>query len=292
MGIDRPAAEFLAAACRNGVDFTRTLTLGRQSRFGPPAALADALVRGGAIEDPEPVETALRRAGGWADPVLTALGAATVEALDLSDFEGATVRHDLNVPLPDELDGRWTAVIDGGATEHVFRFDTALESSMRLVAPGGHLVAIVPTNQQAGHGFYQIGPEVYLGALVPDNGFELCGMWVHEATPNGRWSVAPSAADGRRHTFGSAAPAMLYVVGRRVGDAGLHRTPQQSDYAAAWDDGGPPVTAVADKAAGRRAAVYRRLGPRIGDRLQHLRWLSAVARAGQLERVDIDRLRF
>src|SRR4051812_38836971 len=120
MGIDVPAAQFLAMARANGVDFSTTLTLGRQSRVGRPAQLVEAMRPFGVIDQPDRLESELAVASGWAAPVFTSLGAGRVDALDRSSFEGAEILHDLNEPLPDDLDGHWSCVVDGGLSEHIF----------------------------------------------------------------------------------------------------------------------------------------------------------------------------
>src|SRR5574341_140267 len=51
---------------------------------------------------------------------LRLLGAETVQAMDVSDHEGAQIIHDLNRPIPPSLRGRFDMVLDGGTLEHVF----------------------------------------------------------------------------------------------------------------------------------------------------------------------------
>jgi hypothetical protein len=292
MGIDVPAAQFLAMARANDVDFSTTLTLGRQSRVGRPAQLVEAMQPFGVIDQPDRLESELAGASGWADPVFTSLGAGRVDALDRSSFEGAEILHDLNEPLPDDLDGHWSCVVDGGLSEHIFDFPTALTSSMRLVAPGGHLVAMVPTNQQTGHGFYQVGPEAYFRSLIAENGYRLRGVFLHEETPRGRWFRVPDPAEvGHRVTVATVAPAMLYVVARRIGQvAGLSKIPQQADYSAAWEDGSVPVTAATTGASRRRGAIVKRVGPTVGRTLQLARQTAVAIRGSHLERVDLRRV--
>ena len=78
--------------------------------------------------------------------------------MDASDYEGCSIVHDLNNPLPEHLVGRYSLVLDSGTLEHVFDFPTALRNSLAAVRTGGHFVTIAPGNNQFGHGFYQFGP--------------------------------------------------------------------------------------------------------------------------------------
>lgn len=146
MEVNRQGAEFLIAAKRRGISYERTLTLGRQG-----------LYEMGRIRP--------------ADEFFRELGAESLDALDASNYEGASIIHDLNHPVPTSLKGKYTAVYDGGTLEHIFNAPTALRNCLNLVAPGGHYIAVSPANNQMGHGFYQFSPEFYYRALSVDVGF-------------------------------------------------------------------------------------------------------------------------
>jgi hypothetical protein len=231
MGIERYAAEFLLHCRRLGVDFRRTLTLGRQDM----AVIADDLVAMG-VEQPEAVELARART---AEPLLRYAGAEVVESLDASANEGATIVHDLNQPLPPALDRAFTAVIDGGTLEHVFDFPRALRNALGAVEVGGWFLTTTPTNNEAGHGLYQFSPELWFRALSPENGFEVETALLREMSPRRQWwEVRDPAVVGSRAHFRSRYPTMLFVAARRTGNAQpLRVTPMQSDYVAYWTTG-------------------------------------------------------
>lgn len=44
----------------------------------------------------------------------------TIDSMDTSDYEGATIVHDLNVPVPDSLKGKFDVIFDSGTMEHIF----------------------------------------------------------------------------------------------------------------------------------------------------------------------------
>ena len=48
---------------------------------------------------------------GYAEPFLDLLGAKTVTSFDASDYEGASVVHDLNQLIPDEHKNRFSVVL-------------------------------------------------------------------------------------------------------------------------------------------------------------------------------------
>jgi len=71
---------------------------------------------------------------------------------------------------------RFTLVLDGGTLEHVFDYPAALRQCLELVALSGHFITIAPAQNQMGHGFYQISPELFFRVLSGENGFTLRKM--------------------------------------------------------------------------------------------------------------------
>lgn len=100
-------------------------------------------------------------------------------------------------------------------------------------------MAITPTNNWSGHGFYQLSPQLYFD-LLPAAGFEPQCMLVRSVNPGARWyRVADPASVKRRVPQRGVWPSLLYVLARRVTDRALEDVlPQQSDYEAAWAVGG------------------------------------------------------
>lgn len=257
MAVTFSSARFLVEARGRGARFDRTLMLGHQALFANPVRLYRLLSRSGAFADAAAGQAFLDgiRHGGYADPLFRALGATTVDAMDASPYENAQIIHDLNEPLPDDLRGRYSLVFDGGTLEHVFNLPVALANAMELVEPGGHLVSYTPVNNNFGHGFYQFSPELFFRALSPDNGFEvermviftsetvprkLAGIpYVYERT--GRFhEVRDPRVHRGRHALINDKPVEVLVLARRTADVRPFAAwPQQSDYAATWDESAP-----------------------------------------------------
>ena len=171
-----------------------------------------------------------------AEPIFRHLGATQVDSLDTSAYEGATIVHDLNEPLLDQLRGRYSAVIDGGTLEHVFDFPTALRSALEAVGVGGHYIAFTPTKHQCGHGFYQLGPELYYRALAAEQGYRVRCMLMRGYNTGARWyEVTDPAVVKRRVMALSRWPVDLYLLAERTQEKEVLATvPQQSDYATRW----------------------------------------------------------
>jgi hypothetical protein len=258
MGIGRHAVRALADAQQRGVDFGRTLMLGRQALDDPAPRIASLLRAAGCTRPPPlPLDDPAWR---FAEPFFAWLGARQVDALDASDFEGARLVHDLNRPVPAHLHGRYDVVFDGGTLEHVFEYPTALRSAMRMVRVGGRLILHAPGDQWLGHGFYQLSPELFFRALSPENGFAIEELRLVEAVPDGRaYRMRDPAQVRARAQTRSEHPVLLFVEARKEREvAELFATPpQQSDYAAEWAE--RPAAPPKRSKRARRQARTRRL---------------------------------
>ena len=175
MGLNYWEARLLWEARSRGVSFVDTLTVARLSlnlHPGEVAWLAAAHRRRFPNAEGTPLKS--YQFGEYADDYLRSFaGASAVTVMDYSAYEGATVIHDLNQPVPEALCGKFDAVIEGGSLEHVFNYPVALASLMRLVKPGGTLFMSTPANNCCGHGFYQFSPELMYRVFSEANGFKV-----------------------------------------------------------------------------------------------------------------------
>jgi hypothetical protein len=231
MGIDINALKFLATVRRDGGDFTRTVMIGRQRLYVSVSDVRRILpvAAGGAAAPPE-------GPAAYAEWVLRGLGAERTDALDVSDYEGATILQDMNQPLGEEHRGRYSMVIECGTLEHVFNFPVAIQNCMDLAEVGGQILCCTVANNFCGHGFYQFSPELFYRVFHPTNGFQIERMIVCDAFYESEWYTVcdPEVARGRVEIVGPY-PVMLLVQARKTAAVPLFRTPpQQSDYAAAW----------------------------------------------------------
>jgi len=271
MGLNPPAVSFLLASRAKGVSFERMITLGRQRMYAAPATLRRAYAEQRLELSSEDATRLLGDADGFADPLLRALGASTLDALDASPYEGCSIVHDLNAPLPRHLVGAYSAVLDSGTLEHVFDVRTALRNVMELARVGGHVMVISPTNGESGHGFYQFSPEFFFRAFSAENGFALeCVLARGQADRAGWYELTDPDRVGRRVTLRGPGSTYLYARARRVADVPILATPpQQSDYMSAWQDIAPPdapatrrTAAVADRLRARVEGVVDRVATR------------------------------
>lgn len=97
---------------------------------------------------------------GYCETLMRKLGFGEMEAMDFSDYEGATILHDLGKPIPDHLENQFDFIFDGGTIEHVFNVPVALENVFRMLKPGGRFVSANGMNGFSGHGLYQFSPDL------------------------------------------------------------------------------------------------------------------------------------
>ncbi len=115
------------------------------------------------------------------------MGATRIESIDKADYEEATILHDMNQPVPDQLKGSFSLVFESGTLEHVFNFPQSIKNCMEMVRVGGHFVGITIANNLMGHGFYQFSPELYYRVLSPEMGsrWKGCGSPKRREVLNG-----------------------------------------------------------------------------------------------------------
>ena len=245
MGLDRTAAEILCAAKSLGADFTNSAMLGRQNFGASPAIIDEIATLVGASNNGV--------AGSpYAEPFFKMLGADSILSVDASDYEGATIIHDLNAPLPAEHRGKFSLLFDGGSLEHVFNMAEALRSCMDILAVGGTFVQVNNANNFMGHGFWQFSPELLYRVFSPENGFRMQAVFLQELPigPSGRTSgqyvyTRDPETVAARVMLVNRRPTYIAIIARKVADVRPFASwPQQSDYVPQWQDGQPVADPV------------------------------------------------
>jgi SAM-dependent methyltransferase len=236
MGIDAATLEILLTAREAGVSFDEVLTVGRQSLCASPAEVKTVLARHGVGLTGGQAQKLVSEQNGYCEPLLKLMGAQRVDSLDVSNFEGASIVHDMNELLPDSYRNQFTIVIDGGSLEHVFNFPVALKNCMDAVAPGGHFIGITPSNNLMGHGFYQFSPELFFRVFTPANGFRIEKVLIYECPWGSVWYEVMDPEEARRRVdLTNRRPAYLIVWAKKTASVPIfNQWPQQSDYVALW----------------------------------------------------------
>lgn len=230
MGINKYDAKLLLYAKNKfKIDFDSSLTLGRLTRYFNEEELT-ALTSDFKINS---VNTKAICGMEFTESFIKMLGAKKVESVDTSDYEKATIIHDLNTPIPEQLHQTYSVIIDGGTLEHVFNFPVAIHSCMKALKSGGFFIGFTPGNNQMGHGFYQFSPELYYRLFSEENGFKMHKVLIRVAD---KWFEAmdPKVMKSRIEVA-NGLPIFIYVVAEKIKHNNDFHFPQQSDYVTTWE---------------------------------------------------------
>ncbi|MGA3186102.1 MAG: hypothetical protein ABSF22_03245 [Bryobacteraceae bacterium] len=246
MGLIYPDAKRLWEARLSGISFENILTCSHLQLFlHPPELEALRQDHRARSKNPPSEPLASYRFGQYADPFWSQfLEAKSVETMDYSEYEGASIVHDLNQPVPPHLHGRYDAVIEAGSLEHIFNFPVAIRNLMQMTKVGGRIFLTTLANNLCGHGFYQFSPELIYRVFSPENGFETTSVVLLEAAflsvelapVRAAYQVTDPVNVHSRVQLQNAHPVLMMVDAKRISDVEPFRTtPQQSDYVAAWE---------------------------------------------------------
>jgi SAM-dependent methyltransferase len=223
MGLDIKAIRFLLGEKARGIQFGKTLTLGRQSLYMSQQELAE-------ISNKINIELFT---SSFADDFLAYLAGIPSLSMDASAYEGAQIIHDMNFPVEEKYHDSFDTIIDGGTLEHVFNFPMAIKNCMEMLKVGGSLIFMTPWHNFSGHGFYQFSPELFYSTLSDANGFQLERMLI---AVEGYWySVKNPSIVNERVEIKTDEEILLFVTARKTSISKIFENwPQQSDYCAAW----------------------------------------------------------
>ncbi len=224
----------LCAAKSMGVDFETTVTIGRQWFFPDQTELRRVFATLGIDNDAE----RFLEQNKYSEDFFKLLGARHIDSVDVSSYEKATILHDMNLPIPDQLKERFSLVHDGGTIEHVFNVTQAFKNCMEMVRVGGHFTQVNAANNFTGHGFWQFSPELIFRLFSPQNGYQLEAVLMHEVIPGGAWYLVSDPDHMRQRVeLCNSLPTYILTIAKRIASVPvLERIPQQSDYAMTWND--------------------------------------------------------
>lgn len=239
MGVDYVLFERLCELSSRFKPEGRTLMLGRhtfkiQSQF---AKKYDKVLRKYGLEGRR---WDYRQDDGYCELLMEKLGFGPMEAMDFSDYEGASILHDLNKPIGKDMEGQFDLIFDGGTIEHVFNVPMALETVFRMLKPGGRFISANGMNGWPGHGIYQFNPE-----LVWTFWGRTCNCKVHACRgikkfpdPEMHIDFPDPALTGKRLRLKGRMPegrVYLYYEVERLPDSDMGSITLQSDYETKWE---------------------------------------------------------
>jgi len=231
MGLERPALRFIIREHQRQPIVGPLLQLGRQA-VAPDEDEMSALLREEGIEPAKRSSAAPTRDASF----FNKLGVDEVHALDFSSYEGADIIHDLNKPVPRELEGRFNFILDGGTSEHVFDVRQVMRNIARLLKPGGRVLHMQPMNNYVNHGFYQFSPTFYFDYYSANAFGDLRGyLFKHgpKAPFHGKlYELNPFIRQNQIASSDPMRSMMVYFIARKEANSTDDAIPTQTHYAA------------------------------------------------------------
>jgi hypothetical protein len=177
----------------------------------------------------------------YAENLFKALGAQTVDSLDASGYEGASIIEDLNHPIRDDLKRSYSVVVDFGSLEHIFNVPVALKNCIDMIETGGWYICCVPCNNYMGHGFYQLSPELFFNFLS-HNGFTEIEVFMCLYGDPVFFRVTDPRRYGGRVELVNEEPVQVAVLAKKATHLEEMVCPIQSDYLSYWQHEWPART--------------------------------------------------
>jgi SAM-dependent methyltransferase len=259
VGLDVNGIRLILYAKRLGADFESVVTIGRQGLHLAPAQLYRELSRFGLDCPADLAGTNL----AYCEPFFSLLGARATTSIDVSGYENATIIHDMNLPLPERLKGKFSAVVDAGTLEHIFNYPVGLKNCMDLLRTGGFFISITPANNFMGHGFYQFSPELFFSVFTSTNGFKLIRLLICEHFDDSQWYEVskPKGSIEGRITLVNHHPTYLMCIACRLDERcePLKAAPHQFDYVQTWSRPNPNKEQMSNSASGLRCMIKEML---------------------------------
>ena len=189
MGLSLPSLRYLAREHKKNPFGEKVLVLGRQYVFATFNEVLNLMKKENIV--PAKLDSDFEittnipkwkqhpsRKNHTSDMAFFALLGLKLYAMDISDYEGAEYVHDLNNPIPDELNEMFDLVIDGGTMEHLFNTKQCLENIVRMTKIGGRIIHMSPSNNYSAHGLYQFSPDLFYDYYTANNFDNLNGLYV------------------------------------------------------------------------------------------------------------------
>lgn len=100
----------------------------------------------------------------------TCAGFDVIDAIDISNHEGANIIFDLNKDnIGAVLSTTYDLVLDTGTLEHVFDIRNVFKQTFFAMKEGGYIINMLPSNNYCDHGFYQFSPGLLYDYYTANN---------------------------------------------------------------------------------------------------------------------------
>ncbi len=163
---------------------------------------------------------------------------AEYNALDVTDYEGAEIIHDMNYPVPDEFKGQFSFIYDGGAMDNLFNPAQYILNCSEMLAPGGRILHCEMGSLW--RGAYVMYSADYFHDFYAINRYENCHVYYarfYWSMLLDRWRIShikpfkdAALQKNRRNWVSSMWPHLVLVLAEKGEESTSDRMPIQHTY--------------------------------------------------------------
>jgi len=173
------------------------------------------------------------------------LKAKSVDSIDNSSFEEASIIQDMNIEL-EKLDKQYDTIIDFGTSEHIFNINQNLINISKLCKKGGKIIHCLPANNQCGHGFWQFSPELFFSIYSEANGYISTKLNLIDNHDHQNYWEIKRGPENERLELNSFTPLYIFVSTKKAIEKPTIKA-QQTDYTYLWNKESESINAAVIK---------------------------------------------
>lgn len=110
---------------------------------------------------------------------------AKIRTLDVTDYEGAEIIHDMHFPVPDELENSMDFIYNGSCLDNMFDASQAMKSTARMLKPDGRAFCMEMGTPH--YGAYTMFSQAWFLDYCAINNFKDCKVYSCIFHPNDIW---------------------------------------------------------------------------------------------------------
>ena len=156
-----------------------------------------------------------------------------VDSIDNSDYEGASIIHNMNAPY--QTHKKYQYIYDGGTIEHIFNIPQVIENVINMLDVDGLFVSVTCNNNFSGHGMYQFSPEFFLSSLNEKYGMKIEGIYIGKVNTEFEEWIDVNHYNGGRNCskFDGNDPVYILTIARKISNERkslIRDSPHQYSY--------------------------------------------------------------
>ena len=166
------------------------------------------------------------------DVFFSLFGIRQIHVMDVSDYEGADIIHDLNMPIPESLKDQFDFIIDGGTFDHLVDVRVAFENVVKMLTVGGRIFQWNAASNFTGAAYISFGPDLFYDYYVL-NQFADCKVYVAEVdslAPRELWDLYEFEGSDQYDHFKSNRIQMTVVLAEKGSYSTWDKIPIQAQY--------------------------------------------------------------